>query len=134
MPILTHHESNLLARAPMESVSEKQIKDILYNLASIYLGIDFILWGISNFTSDYDFDTRFGYPTWIQIPIGISETLAGLGLLHPRTNIAALLVLAAVMGGAVSSHLAAHDGGYGTPLKYLLYFIVMLYYKMRKTS
>lgn len=118
----------------MESVSEKQIKDILYTLVSIYLGIDFVVWGISNFTSDYDFDTRFGYPAWIQIPIGISETLAGFGLLHPRTNLAALLVLAVVMAGAVCSHLIARDGGYGTPLKYLLYFGVMLYYKMRKTS
>ncbi len=61
----------------MEPISEQRLKDIIYNLVSIYLGIDFILWGISNFTSDDDFDTRFGYPSWIQIPIGISETLAG---------------------------------------------------------
>jgi len=118
----------------MESISEQRLKDLIYNLVSIYLGVDFIIWGVSNFTSDYDFDTRFGYPLWIQIPIGISETLAGVGLFHPRTNIVAALVLAAVMAGAVYNHLAAHDGGYGTPLKYLLYFAVMLYYKIWQIS
>jgi uncharacterized membrane protein YphA (DoxX/SURF4 family) len=118
----------------MEPLSEQRLKDIIYNLVSIYFGIDFIIWGVSNFTSDYDFDTRFGYPSWIQISIGISETLAGVGLLHPRTNIAGLLVLVVVMAGAVYSHFAAHDGGYGTPLRYLLYFAAMLYYKMRKAS
>ncbi len=116
----------------MESISEQRLKDLIYQLVSIYFGIDFIIWGVSNFTSDYDFDTRFGYPAWIQIPIGISETLAGVGLLHARTNIAALLVLATVMAGAVYSHLTAHDNGYGTPLKYLLYFAAMLYYKIRQ--
>ncbi|MDZ7363541.1 MAG: DoxX family protein [candidate division KSB1 bacterium] len=118
----------------MESINEQRLKDFIYQLVSIYFGIDFIVWGVSNFTSDYDFDTRFGYPAWIQIPIGISETLAGVGLLHPRTNLAALLILASVMAGAVYSHLSAQDGGYGTPLKYLLYFAAMLYYKIRQTS
>ena len=50
-------------------------------------------------------------------------------MLHRRTNIAAVLVLAVVMSGAVFSHLKAQDGGYGTPLKYLIYFVIMLYYK-----
>lgn len=113
---------------------DKGIKDALYHFASLYLGIDFIFWGLSNFTNDYDFDTRFGLPSWIQIPIGISETAAGFGLLHPRTNRAAVIVLAAVMAGAVCNHLAAQDGGYPTPLKYLIYFAIMLYYKSRRVS
>lgn len=118
----------------MAPLSEQRFKELIYNLISIYFGIDFIIWGVSNFTNDYDFDTRFGYPSWIQIPIGISETLAGIGLLHPRANVAGLLILVAVMAGAVYSHLAARDSGYGTPLRYLLYFTAMLYYKIRKTS
>jgi hypothetical protein len=93
------------------------------------LGIDFIFWGISNFTTDYDFDRRFGHPEWSQIPIGIAETSAGFGMLYHRTNIISVLVLAVVMAGAVFSHLKAQDGGYSTPLKYLAYFLIMLYYK-----
>ncbi|MCI0693155.1 hypothetical protein L0337_14265 [candidate division KSB1 bacterium] len=58
----------------METGIDKKVKDLLYKLVSIYLGIDFIFWGFSNFTTDYDFDTR-------------------------------------------------------TPLKYLIYFSIMLYYK-----
>jgi hypothetical protein len=113
----------------MESGINKKLEGILYKAVSIYLGVDFILAGLSNFSTDYDFDTRFGYPVWIQIPIGVAETLAGFGLLFRRTNIASVLLLAIVMAGAVFSHLKAQDGGYGTPLKYLLYFAIMLYYK-----
>jgi hypothetical protein len=113
----------------MESSVDKKIKDLLYQLVSIYLGIDFIFWGFSNFTTDYDFDTRFGHPEWSQIPIGIAETLAGFGLLHRRTNLVSVLVLAVVMAGAVFSHLNAQDGGYPSPLKYLIYFAIMLYYQ-----
>jgi hypothetical protein len=104
----------------METGIEKKAKDLLYKFASIYLGIEFIFWGFSNFTTDYDFDTRFGHPQWSQIPIGIAETSAGFGMLYHRTNIVSVLVLAVVMAGAVFSHLKAHDGGYPMPLKYLV--------------
>ncbi|MGH7451069.1 MAG: hypothetical protein ACRENG_06980 [bacterium] len=93
------------------------------------MGIDFIFWGLSNFTTDYDFDTRFGHPEWSQIPIGVAETSTGFGMLYHRTNIVSVFVLAVVMVGAVFSHLKAQDGGYSTPLKYLIYFSIMLYYK-----
>ena len=118
----------------MEAATDRSLKDVVYTLVSIYLGADFIVAGLSNFTSDFDFDTRFGYPAWIQIPIGISETLGGVGLLHPRTNLMGLAILTVVMSGAVYSHFAARDGGYATPLKYLIYFAVMLYYKIRRTA
>ncbi|MGH7491732.1 MAG: DoxX family protein [bacterium] len=113
----------------METGIDKKLEELFYKGVSLYLGIDFILAGLSNFSTDYDFDTRFGYPAWIQIPIGIAETLAGFGLFFRRTNIASLLVLTVVMTGAMFSHLRAQDGGYGTPLKYLLYFAIMLFYK-----
>ena len=113
----------------METSIEKKLEELFYTGVSFYLGIEFVLAGLSNFSTDFDFDTRFGYPAWIQIPIGIAETTAGLGLCFRRTNIASLLVLAVVMAGAVFSHLRAQDGGYGTPLKYLLYFAIMLFYK-----
>ncbi len=96
---------------------DKKVKVLIYKAVSIYLGIDFVLWGISNFTTDYDFDTRFGLPEWVHIPIGVSETLTGFGLLHRCTNIASLLVLSIVMTGAVYNHLKIQDGSYGTPLK-----------------
>src|SRR5262245_48240986 len=113
----------------METGVDKRLEELFYKAVSLYLGIDFILWGLSNFSTDFDFDTRFGYPVWIQIPIGVAETAAGFGLLFRRTNVVALLVLTTVMAGAVFSHLKARDGGYGGPLRYLLYFAIMLYYK-----
>jgi hypothetical protein len=33
------------------------------------------------------------------------------------------------MAGATFSHLKAQDGGYPTTLKYLTYFLIMLYYR-----
>lgn len=113
----------------METSIEKRTQDLIYKIISIYLAIDFVLWGFSNFTTDYDFDTRFGYPEWVYIPIGVAEILAGFGLLHARTNLASVIVLLIVMGGAVFSHVHANDGGYSTPLKYFIYFALMLYYK-----
>ncbi|MEZ4703347.1 MAG: DoxX family protein [Rhodothermales bacterium] len=113
----------------MSDSANRAITDAIYRVVSLYLGIEFFFWGISNFTGDYAFDERFGYPSWIQIPIGIAETGAGIGLMLPRTNLASLVVLFVVMAGAVGTHLVAGDGGYPTPAKYLLYFGMMLYYR-----
>ncbi|MDZ4701267.1 MAG: DoxX family protein [Rhodothermales bacterium] len=112
-----------------KDIGSRAITDAIYRVVSIYLGIEFFFWGISNFSNDFDFDGRFGYPSWIQIPIGIAETAAGIGLMIPRANLASLIVLIAVMAGAVFSHLMAGDGGYPGPAKYLVYFLLMLYYR-----
>ncbi len=111
--------------------TRRAITDAIYRVVSLYLGIEFFFWGISNFANDYDFDGRFGYPGWAQYAIGVVETLAGIGLMWSRTNLVALLALAAVMGGAVVTHLVAGDGGYPTPAKYLAYFVLMLAYRWR---
>jgi hypothetical protein len=112
-----------------DRISTHVAQDALYRVVSLYLGIEFFFWGISNFSVDYDFDTRFGLPSWIQIPIGVAETTAGIGLCFRRTNLMALLVLILVMAGAVFHHLNAGDGGYPTPAKYMLYFLLMAYFR-----
>ncbi len=119
---------------PHTPMASRETTDAIYRVVSIYLGIEFFFFGISNFTTDFDFDGRFGYPSWIQIPIGIAEAAAGIGLMVPRTNLVSLVVLIAVMGGAVFSHLMAGDGGYPGPAKYLIYFILMLYHRVTPPS
>lgn len=48
---------------------------------------------------------RWGYPFWFMKLVGFAEMLAALGLLFAETRLAAIIVFAVVMTGAVCTNL-----------------------------
>jgi len=71
---------------------------------------------------------KWGYPDWFRILIGIAEVAGGAGLLIPRLASFAAAGLAAIMLGAVYTHLA-HDEApqVVAPGVFLLVFAVLAY-------
>lgn len=52
---------------------------------------------------------HFGYPTWFMLAIGAVELAGGLALLHARLVLPSAALLAAVLLGAVVSHMRVGD-------------------------
>ncbi len=71
---------------------------------------------------------KWGYPDWFRVLIGIAEVAGGVGLLIPRQVSFAAAGLAAIMLGAVYTHLA-HDEAIQVvaPGVFLLVFGVLTY-------
>ena len=58
------------------------------------------------------FDEQFqlwGYPSWFRFPVGLAEVAGAIGLLVPRVRPYAAAGLAAVMLGAVVTHLRIEE-------------------------
>ncbi|SDB74131.1 DoxX family protein [Belnapia rosea] len=52
---------------------------------------------------------RFGYETWFMYGIGLIEFAAAFALLHARLLLPSVALLAAVLVGAIASHLRVGD-------------------------
>lgn len=52
---------------------------------------------------------HFGYDTWFMYAIGLIEFVAAFAILHARLMLPAIALLAAVLIGAVASHVQAGD-------------------------
>lgn len=71
---------------------------------------------------------KWGYPDWFRILIGTAEVAGGVGLLIPRLASFAAAGLAAIMLGAVYTHLAHKEAiQVVAPIVFLLVFGVLTY-------
>lgn len=77
--------------------------------------------------------TAMGYPAWATYVIGAVEVVGGIALLIPRFTRPAALVLAAVMVGAVGSHLllTSEPASSATAAAVLLGLLLVVYFLRR---
>jgi putative oxidoreductase len=83
---------------------------VLVWTCAILLAVAFVLVGVSKLqgTSGIRWSERFtgwGYPAGSSAVVGVLEILGGLGVLVPRSRRPAAMLLAALMLGALGTHL-----------------------------
>jgi hypothetical protein len=59
--------------------------------------------------------TKFGYPEWLLLPLGITEITCTIIYLIPRTNILGAILLTGYLGGAVATHVRVSDPKFVMP-------------------
>jgi uncharacterized membrane protein YphA (DoxX/SURF4 family) len=68
--------------------------------------------------------SRWGYPPWFRLVVGLVETVGAVGLLlGSRVKVIAAVAglwLSATMAGAILTHIVAQDGGWPLPLLLLI--------------
>lgn len=91
--------------------SPSKAKRVTLWIVSIVVAAMFIMAGgtkLAGLPMHVEHFQKWGYPDWFRILIGIAEVAGGVGLLIPRVASFAAAGLAAIMLGAVYTHLA-HD-------------------------
>jgi putative oxidoreductase len=71
--------------------------------------------------------TRFGYPGWFRVLIGVIEVVGGIGLLVPRLAFYAAGALGAVMIGAAYTQVTHAVPGVAIPITCLIVLSVVAY-------
>ncbi len=70
--------------------------------------------------------TKWGYPDWLRIVVGLAEGLGAVGLFVRRLRPYAAMGLSIVMGGAVYTHLAHQEWGESTAPLILLGLLLLV--------
>jgi putative oxidoreductase len=85
---------------------------IILWVVSAFMTFVFVKAGWPKFSNSSGWARAFavwGYPVWFRLLVGVIEVLGGMLLLIPRTALYAALALAAIMLGAMGTHIAHGD-------------------------
>ncbi|SEN51282.1 DoxX family protein [Lihuaxuella thermophila] len=66
---------------------------------------------------------KYGFPDWFRVLIGLAELVGGAGLIFRKTSFYAAALLAAVMVGAVGTHLL--NGEFAALLMPIVLFVIL---------
>jgi uncharacterized membrane protein YphA (DoxX/SURF4 family) len=92
-----------------QTPSSKRLGNVR-SAVGLILGAVFLGTGMSKIVGvPYIVETfrQWGYPTWFRIAIGLTEILAGVLVLIPATRALGAAIIAAVMLGAIGTHVVA---------------------------
>jgi putative oxidoreductase len=90
----------------------KYITQTMLWLFSLFLTVVFVNAGWPKFSATSGWGRAFahwGFPNWFRVLVGVIEVAGGLLLLIPSTAIYAAIALAAIMLGAMGTHIIADN-------------------------
>lgn len=121
---------------PQETVTTKPSrvqKRILWSV-TILLAVAFLIFGILKLTGAEPLAAKFtkwGYPTWFRLVVGVAEISGAVLLLLPRTTVLGSVGLGLLMVGAVFTHLKVGEGLQAIPALVLLTLLAAVSYARR---
>ena len=115
-------------------MATNRVQKIALWIVTIILAVAFLLFGILKLIGAEPLAgefTKWGYPAWFRLLIGVAEIGGAVLLLLPRTVALSAAGLCVLMVGAVFTHLKAGEGPQTVPAFVLLVLLAIISYARR---
>ncbi len=115
-------------------MATNRVQKIALWIVTIVLAVAFLLFGTLKLIGAEPLAgefTKWGYPVWFRLLIGVAEVGGAVLLLLPRTVALSAAGLGVLMVGAVFTHLKAGEGPQAVPAFVLLVLLAIIGYGRR---